>query len=163
MTKAVALAAALMLLAAPACNDDAVGSRYASCIDLAAAGDRPIPDPLVLPEGAHVTELVEEEGFVVLHAVADGSVDDVYEPMEQELRRAGFDVVGRDYEGFEAELFLVSGEDSAGVARLRVGPCPEQVTLSILYDPLETKEGRAAVEEARRRAERRGATIPPPN
>lgn len=165
MTKPVALVAALAMLAAlGACTSEADGSRYASCIDLGAVEERAVPEPLAVPEGARVTELVEQEGYVVLSAVAEGGVDDVYGPMEEELKAGGFEIVGRDYEGFEAELFFVSerdgagedgGDSSAGVVRVRLGPCPEQVTLSILYDPIETGAGRAAIERARQRAARR--------
>lgn len=152
MTKVAAvLVAALALLTS--CSRGEAGSRYASCIDLDAVEDRAIPEPLTLPEDVRVTELEEEEGFTVISAVADSDVDGVYAPMERRLEEAGFDVIGRDYEGFEAELFFVSERESAGVVRIRIGPCPDQVTLSILYDPIETKEGRDAIDRAREERE----------
>lgn len=95
------------------------------------------------------------KGFVTVVGVADMTVEEIYGPAEAELVDSGFTIINRDFEGFEAELFFAKGNDTAGAVRMRIGPCPDQVTLTYLYDPLESKKGRAALEKARKRWLRR--------
>jgi hypothetical protein len=157
-----ALLALVLSTVAAACGNEDAGSSYSSCIDLASLPEVTLPGPISFPEGVHPTEVVEEEGYITASAVADGDVDRVFAPMEKELLDAGYEIINRDYEGFEAELFFTKDDDVAGVVGMRLGPCPEQVTLSVLYDPLETKGGRAALDQARERAEQRSGSSGPP-
>ena len=109
----------------------------------------------MLPEELTVTAVERSKGFVTVIGVADMSVEEIYGPAETALVDSGFAIINRDFEGFEAELFFAKGNDTAGAARIRIGPCPVQVTLTYLYDPLESKAGREALEKARKRWLRR--------
>lgn len=51
---------------------------------------------------------------------------------------------------FEAELYFAKGNSLAGLASLREGPCDGYVKANVVYDPLETAEGRQAVRKTRR-------------
>jgi hypothetical protein len=160
---APAMVLLLLVLMSSACGSDQTGSGYSSCIDLSALPEQSFPGPLSLPAAAHVTDVAEGDGYLTVAAVANGDVDTVFGPMEQELTDAGFEIISRDYEGFEAEIFFSRSDEVAGVVRIRLGPCPDQVTLSVLYDPLETEGGRRAVEQARDRVEERtGTRVPEP-
>jgi hypothetical protein len=109
------------------------------------------PRDLELPEELVVTAVQRSKGFVTVTGVADSSVEEIYGPSETALVDSGFTIINRDFEGFEAELFFAKGNDTAGAVRIRIGPCPDQVTLTILYDPLESKAGKDALQKARKR------------
>ena len=119
----------------------------------------------MLPEELTVTAVERSKGFVTVIGVADMSVEEIYKPAEAALVDSGFAIINRDFEGFEAELFFAKGNDTAGATRIRIGPCPDQVMLTYLYDPLESKAGREALEKARKRWLRRnpgGTPMPTP-
>lgn len=73
----------------------------------------------------------------------------------QELRatvpKLGYDVIGNDYEGFEAEIFFARERKSQGVVSMRERPCRGLVTVSVLYDPVDTDEGRDMLDKTRKR------------
>jgi hypothetical protein len=56
--------------------------------------------------------------------ISPASVRDVQRAMAQSLEQAGFDIVGRDYEGFEAEVYF-TGEDGSGLVMILQG-CGDQ-------------------------------------
>jgi hypothetical protein len=139
------------------CSSQQAGSRYATCIDEGAAA-RPgsLPDDIPMLQQTELTDVTRKEGFVAVSGVAtDLTVDDLYEPMVRSVRAQGFDVLAQENEGFEAEVYFSKSTDVAGIASLRKGPCPTQVTYSVLYDPLETKEGKEAAAKTRRAARSR--------
>lgn len=154
-TRAAATALALASVVALAgCSPNATGSRYASCIDDSVAS-RPgsLPEDIPLIDEAALTDVTRKQGFVSVSGVAtDLTVDDLYEPMVRAVTRNGFDVLAQENEGFEAEVYFSKGVDVAGIASLRKGPCPTQVTYSVLYDPLETKQGKSVTAKTRRAA-----------
>lgn len=150
-TAALALAGVVALAG---CSPNEAGSGYASCID-ASVGTRQgsLPDDLPLLTQAALTDVTRKQGFVSISGVAtDLTVDDLYEPMVRAVQDNGFDVLAQENEGFEAEVYFSKGTDVAGIASLRKGPCPTQVTYSVLYDPLDTKEGVAVTKKTRRAA-----------
>ena len=149
---ALVSASAALCLVIGACGEDSrPASRYSSCIDLGSVGSKRPPHDLQEPEGLTVTAVKRSKGFVTVIGVADSTVEDIYGPSETALVDSGFTIINRDFEGFEAELFFAKGSDTAGAVRIRSGPCPDQVTLTYLYDPLESKAGKEALREARRR------------
>jgi hypothetical protein len=112
-----------------------------------------LPDDLPLIEGTELTDVTRRKGFLAVSGViGDRSVDELYDPMVAKVRDSGFDVLAQENEGFEAEVYFSRRTDIAGIASLRRGPCPEQVTVSLIYDPLDTKEGRRVTAETRRSA-----------
>lgn len=141
-----------------ACADEQEGARYSSCIDLDDVTEQQPPSDLQLPDELKVTNVTRSKGFVTVTGVADANVEEIYGPSETALVDSGFTIINRDFEGFEAELFFAKGDDTAGAVRIRIGPCPDQVTLTILYDPLESKAGKAALDKARKRWLRRNPT-----
>jgi hypothetical protein len=160
---AVVSAIAVVCLLLPGCgdDDDQPASRYSSCIDLGDLEEKRTPKDLKLPDGLYVTVVERSKGFVTVIGVADMTVEEIYAPSETALVDSGFEIINRDFEGFEAELFFAKSNDTAGAVRIRIGPCPDQVTLTYLYDPLESKAGRDALEKARKRWLRRNPTPSP--
>jgi hypothetical protein len=146
---ASALAVALSLAG---CSSGPRGPRYSSCAEpLSAAKSITLPDDLPMVDEVELTNVKRERGFIaVTGVVTDRTVNDLYQPMARSVERNGFDILGQENEGFEAEVYFARATDVAGIASLRRGPCPEQVTYSVMYDPLETKKGRQVAARTRR-------------
>lgn len=136
------------------CSPANTGPRYTSCAEpMVAEKAGSLPDDLPLIDEATLTEVTRRKGFLaVTGVVTDRTVDDLYDPMVSKVRHNGFDVLAQENEGFEAEVYFSRRTDIAGIASLRRGPCPEQVTVSLVYDPLDTDEGRRVTAETRRSA-----------
>jgi len=145
----VVTAVALSLVAA--CSPD-VPSRPAAACSLPPEIQIPddIPADFPWPDGVSVTQAQPTKRFVAITGFGEQSVEELFEIMRTELTDKGFDIINTDYEGFEAELYFAKGDSLAGIASLREGPCDGYVKVNVVYDPLETEEGRRAVRKTRR-------------
>lgn len=146
---ALAMAASLSLIG---CSSGPTGARYAGCAEpMAEQREAALPADLPLIEDVELTDVTRREGFVAVSAVAAGrTVDDLYGPLVEAVSAEGFDLLGQENEGFEAEVYFARRTEVAGIASLRRGPCPGQVTVSIMYDPLETDRGKQATQRVRK-------------
>ena len=155
-TDRVAAMACVLACAVPlaACSSGDTGSRYAACAEPGAAEkSRILPHDMPLLAEAELTDVTTEKGFVAISGIAtDATVDNLYDSMVRTVRDNGFDVLSQENEGFEAEVYFSRSTDVAGMASLRKGPCPSQVTYSVLYDPLETKKAKRITAKTRRAA-----------
>ena len=136
-----------------ACSEDVADGRPA-----AAACSLPpeirvpeeLPADFPWPPGVSVTQAEQTKKFVTIGGFGERSVEDLFESMRVELTDKAFDIINTDYEGFEAELYFAKGDSLAGIVALREGPCDGYVKVNVVYDPLETEEGREAVRKTRR-------------
>jgi hypothetical protein len=118
-----ALALACAALVVLASCDSGKGALTHEC-------ERPEPasDLSALPEGLELDDLGtvvragEAHGFVSARAIAADGVEGLYPPMTKLLRKSGFEIVGEDNEGFEAEIYFTRGIDTGSVL-LRQGNC----------------------------------------
>lgn len=108
-----------------------------------------IPTDFPWPREISLTEARSTKGFVALTGFGEGSVEEFFESARGELDSKEFDIINTDYEGFEAELYFAKGNSLAGITSLREGPCDGYVRVNVVYDPLETAEGREAVRKTR--------------
>jgi hypothetical protein len=92
-----------------------------------------IPRDVPITDFGEIVELEVRDGF--LHAVAygDGLIVEIDPEMQRQLGTAGYQIVGHDNEGFEAEIFFARGADTVGTIQMREGPCDDQVTLRLSY------------------------------
>lgn len=97
-----------------------------------------------------MTEAQVKKKFVALKGFSRSSVDELFEDARPLLMSNGFDVINTDFEGFEAELYFAQSASLAGIVSMREGPCDGYVSVSVIYDPLETAAGREAVKKTRR-------------
>lgn len=97
-----------------------------------------------------MTQAEPTQGFVAISGFGESSVEELFETIRTELTDKGFDIINTDFEGFEAELYFAKGDSLAGIASLREGPCDGYVKVNVVYDPLETAQGRDAVRKTRR-------------
>ena len=109
-----------------------------------------LPSDLPFPADARLTSARVKKKYVAIEGFSEQSVEQLFEGVRPDLMAKGFDIINTDYEGFEAELFIAKGSSLAGIVSFREGPCDGYVKVSVLYDPLETAEGRKAVRKTRK-------------
>lgn len=147
------LVAISVVLLTTACSSDPGGDAApAAACTLPPEVEVPkdIPADFPWPEKVSLTEAQTTKRFVALAGFGEGSVKEYFESARAELSDRDFDIINTDFEGFEAELYFAKGNSLAGITALREGPCDGYVKVNVVYDPLETAEGREAVRKTRR-------------
>ena len=102
-----------------------------------------------MPAGVTLTSAQVKKKFIAIEGFSESSVEELFEGVRPDLIDKGFDIINTDFEGFEAELYIAKGASLAGIVALREGPCDGYTKVNVLYDPLETAEGRKAVRKTR--------------
>jgi hypothetical protein len=133
-----------------ACSNDPAASEP-DCVSRTLERDVDLPEQLPLTDDLEVVRARVKRDFLVVEAVQTTSVRELYESLRRAVAAQGYETIGTDFEGFEAEIFFARKTASAGALRLREGPCRGQVTVSLLYDPLDTKAGRRVLTKTRER------------
>ncbi|MGL5819974.1 MAG: hypothetical protein ACRCYR_20635 [Phycicoccus sp.] len=109
------------------------------CVDVRAAPADEVallPPKLSFDAVGPVTEVIRDGGYVTVRAVTDRPIDDVTVRIQEAVTRAGYRPAGMDNEGFEAEVFFVSGTYAAGQAVVRRGDCTGRWDVElVLLDP----------------------------
>jgi hypothetical protein len=108
-----------------------------------------VPSDFPWPEDVSLTKAQLKKEFVMLEGFSERSVDELFAGMRPDVIAEGFDIINTDYEGFEAEIYFAKENSLAGIASLREGPCDGYVKVNVIYDPLETTEGRKSVRKTR--------------
>lgn len=118
-----------MGVAAPACE----GENDSSASDIPAKCGLLTPEPGVdasalppefLVEGVEVAKVLVTKKRVSAALNNPRSVTESFEVFGRAARDAGFEIVGRDNEGFEAEVYVKKGRD-LGAIQIRTSQCPE--------------------------------------
>ena len=81
-----------------------------------------------------VVDVGRRRGFSSLTLVTDETVVELYPQLARGLVESGHEILAGDNEGFEAEIFFGLRDGTTGRYVLREGPCPDEVTLHILYE-----------------------------
>lgn len=127
----------MTLLLGAGCTSSAEPSSIAT--PTAACTPAPTPAPTLtgplaafdLTGVATTTGVSTKDGFLVITARAEGSVQDLAIAFIGVVEEAGFDVAGSDDEGFEAEVFFAAGQVAAGQVILTESSCPGVVDVRI--------------------------------
>ncbi|MGL5930817.1 MAG: hypothetical protein ACRCY8_17945 [Dermatophilaceae bacterium] len=108
--------------------------------------EAPADEVALLPAGLSfdavgpVTEVVRDDSYLTVRAVTDRPIDDATVRIQDAVTRAGYRPAGMDNEGFEAEVFFVSGTYAAGQAVVRRGDCAGRWDVElVLLDPDATR------------------------
>lgn len=80
--------------------------------------------PEFLVDGVEVAKVLVTKKRVSAALNNPRSVNESFEAYGKAARAAGFEVVGKDNEGFEAEIYLKKGTD-LGAIQIRTSRCPE--------------------------------------
>ena len=120
------------MLGLAACSTDD-GRLAQECESPKAAADlSALPEGIALEEYGTVVRARVKNGFVGAQAVADAGVDKLYTPLLNLLKDGGYEVVGEDNEGFEAEIFFTRQANSGSLI-LRQGECVGATNITLTY------------------------------
>lgn len=128
-----------MLVAVPlflsGCGGDEPRARPTPC-PRATPVEPPETIPAVLDQThrGDVVEVGRRRGFTAVKMVTTETVVELYPQLARALFDGGHEIVSGDNEGFEAEIFFELRDGRAGRYVLREGPCPDDVTVHILYE-----------------------------
>ncbi len=92
-----------------------------------------LPSDIPLDEWGVVDQLEVTDGFLAGRAISETQIVELYPVIARATVEAGYEILAGDNEGFEAEIFFARGKDTTGNYILREGPCPDQVTIRLLY------------------------------
>lgn len=117
---------------------------------VAMTGVPELPSDLPQVEGGTITKAKTNSNYTEVVTVFDDVLNQVYKEAEAAILANDFELLARDYEGFEAELFFARANEISGIARLGLGDCEGEVHLAVTYDPLQTAAGKKSVKETRK-------------
>jgi len=120
------------MLGLAACNSDDRGLARECESPKAATNISALPDGIALDEYGTVVRARKKNGFVGAQAVADAGVDKLYTPLLNLLKDGGYEIVGEDNEGFEAEIFFTRQANSGSLI-LRQGECAGATNITLTY------------------------------
>ena len=153
----VALAAAGVLVGSGCAQESASGASTGRCAPKPLARKAELPADFPASRGLELTHFRQRRGFLSVRGIETRSVEQLYKELRATVPKLGYDVIGNDYEGFEDEIFFARERRSQGVVSMREGPCRGLVTVSVLYDPVDTDEGRDVLHKTRKRLNRYGS------
>lgn len=131
--RALALALACAALVLLASCDSGKETLAQECERPEPASDlSALPEGLELDEFGTVVKAADGRGFVSARAIAADGVGDLYSPITKLLRSGGFEIVGEDNEGFEAEIYFTRGVDTGSIL-LRQGSCGGATSIILTF------------------------------
>jgi hypothetical protein len=140
------------LIFTTACSDASGSSSESNCVSPAPLHrDLELPPELPLTDELTLTRARVQKESAVVEGFQETSVKQAYKQLRKSVTAHGYKTVTFDFEGFEAEIFFSDKSISAGALRLREGPCNGQVTVTLLFDPIDTAAGKRILNEARTR------------
>ena len=120
------------LLALVACSSDDGGLAQGCESPEAVADLSALPEGIALDEYGTVIRARTRNGFVGAQAVADEKVGQLYTPLLNLLKDGGYEIVGEDNEGFEAEIFFTRNRNTGSLI-LRQGDCADATNITLTY------------------------------
>ena len=124
---------ALLLLALGACDRGAGGAEPIDCglpsPDAEARADL-IPEALLLDGDAEVASAGRRKGGITGVLNLRMSVQDAFPIYKKAIAKAGFELVGEENEGFEAELYLRKGKQ-LGSLQIRTSVCEDAAVVFV--------------------------------
>ena len=89
-----------------------------------------IPKPLLLGGDAEVASAARRKGGITGVLNIQMSVQDAFPRYKKAIAQAGFELVGEDNEGFEAELYLRRGKE-LGSLQIRTSVCEDAAVVFV--------------------------------
>ena len=124
----------LLLAAVVAAAAGCGGGGSADCAEpapLASGNDARVPADLDLTGFGTLTRLEVDGGLTSYRVEGNGSVADVYVPVTRQLRDDGWNLVGSENEGVDAEVYFARGTMETGVLMLRELDCAGTVAIEV--------------------------------
>ncbi len=92
-----------------------------------------IPDDIPIDDYGTQVEGVIDDDYFDAKVISDDLIVEIDPELQRSLGEAGYEIVGHDNEGFEAEIFFRRGAATVGTIFMKEGPCDGQVTIDLLY------------------------------
>lgn len=111
-------------------TDDGGGaaSSPSPCLTPVAAPEATrLPQHLPLEEWGTVTEVISRGGFLGAEAISTTQIVELYPEIVRTLTQGGYELLGGDNEGFEAEMTFSNPKDRLTTLTLQQGPCDEVI------------------------------------
>jgi len=107
----------------------------APCIEVAPAEHSRLPADVPLAEWGDVTKVERTRGFTTAEAIGTRKIVEIYPDIVRRLGAEGYEFVGGDNEGFEAELAFVAPQERNVFFVLRNAGCEQVVIRVSVEDP----------------------------
>ena len=92
--------------------------------------DVDVPATFLPVNGTEVVEVAPREDRLVFTLSVPASVEDSFHTYRQSVRKAGFEILLKDFEGFEAELYL-KREEYLAVVEIRASDCNDAAVVRL--------------------------------
>lgn len=126
------LAVVLTVVLAGGCGGESNSGAEGRCHPPTPAGNASaLPRALDPTSLGTLTDVVRQDGFVNVTAVAEGSVGGVHERVSRALEEAGYTIVGSENEVVEADVFFARGRATTGGAKVAQSACPGRVRITL--------------------------------
>jgi hypothetical protein len=89
-----------------------------------------VPEPFLL-DGVEVAKSIKGKKRVTVAMNNPRSVQESFPLFKEAVEEAGFELVGEDNEGFEAELYMRRGS-KLGQIQIRSSPCPDATAVYLI-------------------------------
>lgn len=122
---------AAVVAATPACGGGGESADCAEPAPLTSGDDARVPADLDLTGFGTLTKLEVDGALTSYRVEGTGSVADVYVPVTRQLRDDGWNLVGSENEGVDAEVYFARGTMETGVLMLRELDCPGTVAIEV--------------------------------
>ena len=114
-----------------ACGPDAPAKV---CPEPQPGGDAAVlPAGIDLPRYGTLTESKSDGEFISAVVISQRSIDQLYDPLLEDVQEADYSVLNSENEHFEAEIFFGDSEGRVALMNLREGPCRGQVTIRLTF------------------------------
>lgn len=93
----------------------------------------PPPDDIPIDDYGTQVEGAVNDDYLDAKVISDDLIVEIDPELQRSLVAAGYEIIGHDNEGFEAEIFFRRGEGTVGTIFMKEGPCDGQVTIDLLF------------------------------
>ena len=93
--------------------------------------DAQVPLDLDLTDFGTLTRLEVDGGFTSYRVEGKGSVQDTYVPVTRQIRDDGWNLVGSENEGVDAEVYFARGTSETGVVLLQELDCAGTIAIEV--------------------------------
>ena len=93
----------------------------------------PPPNDVPIDDYGTQVEGTIDDDYLDAKVISDELIVEIDPELQRSLGDAGYEIIGHDNEGFEAEIFFRRGADTVGTIFMKEGPCDGQVTIDLLY------------------------------
>lgn len=117
-----------------ACSEGGGSASPKACSEPTRTADLKLPpDDVPIDEYGTLVQGTIDDDYYDAKVISDDLIVEIDPALQRSLVAGGYEIIGHDNEGFEAEIFFRRGEDTVGTIFMKEGPCDGQVSIDLLY------------------------------